>query len=179
MLASFSVELSMADCKNCGVAFHPELPSCPVCGRMRDAESRRRTRFWFLINTCAVTFVAAVVLLRTISGGEVLVGMSSADCAAASNLAAQTRSTVFMLEGNQEAGEADLLSLSRAWGDLAANYTPGKYSWSTSGLEHNWLDRMSIATEQLAEGQLTNLEGAAAPERYVVELSRLLPRYCS
>lgn len=169
----------MTNCKHCGVAFHPELPSCPVCGRMRDAESRRRTRFWFLINTFAVTFVATVVLLRTISGGEVLAGMSSADCAAASNLAAQTRSTVFMLEGNPNAGQADLIALSRAWGALAENYTPGKYSWSTSGLEHNWLDRMSIATAQLAEGRLTNLEGAAAPDRYVVELTRLLPRYCS
>lgn len=168
----------MSNCHRCGVPFHPELPSCPVCGTTREREAKRRGKFWFLVNTVAVSFVALVVLTRTLTGGAA-VGMSAEDCSAAKNLAAETRNVVFALEGNEEAGRSQLVRISGTWAELAANYTPGKYSWSTSGLEHNWLDRLSLATAQLANGDEVSAEGATDPKRYVVELTRLLPRYCS
>ena len=169
----------MSNCARCGVAFHPELPSCPVCGTTRAREANRRRKFWFLINTIAVSSVAAVVLIRTLTGGEVLAGMSPADCSVAKNLAAETRNVVFALEGNEELGRQELFELSDTWAEIAARYTPGKYSWSTSGLEHNWLDRMSLATAELAVGETVSTEGVSDPKRYVIELTRLLPRYCS
>jgi uncharacterized OB-fold protein len=168
----------MSNCSRCGVPFHPEITKCPVCGELREREKARRNKLWFLVNTLAVSFVAMVVLVRTLSAGEIQIGMSSADCEIAKDLVVQTRSVVTQLESTASAPEA-LAVISLSWGNLAEHYTPGKYSWSSSGLEHNWLQRLAVSSAGLASGEQIATEGQDDPAKYVIELTRLLPRYCS
>lgn len=168
----------MTNCSRCGVPFHPEITTCPVCGQLRERERARKNKLWFLVNTIAVSFVATVALVRTLTAGEIQIGMTEADCQLAKDLVVQTRSVVAELENTESAPEA-LAEISVSWGNLAEHYTPGKYSWSSSGLEHNWLRRLAVSSAGLASGKQIATEGQDDPARYVIELTRLLPRYCS
>lgn len=168
----------MSNCSRCGVSFHPEIAKCPVCGQLREREKARRNKLWFLVNTIAVSFVATVVLVRTLSAGEMQIGMSAEDCAVAKDLVVQTRTVVSQLS-NSDSAPSELADISLSWGSLAEHYTPGKFSWSSSGLEHNWLQRLATSSAGLASGGQIATEGEEDPARYIIELTRLLPRYCS
>ena len=168
----------MGTCKSCGVNFHPELTACPVCGEVPRGERIRRRRFGFLLNSAAATIVATFLLVNTLSA-EARVGMRPADCQLSREMAQQTRNALRAYENKDEDGSAQLLEVSAEWARLASGYTPGKYSWSATGLEHNWLDRLSKATRELATGGAVSAEGMADSSQYVRELTFLLPRYCS
>lgn len=169
----------MSACSRCGVSFHPEIPSCPLCGEVRQRESVRRKKLRYFLNTFAFTAVAGVVLLRLLTVGEVQVGMSASDCQEAVRLAESTRYAVDSLESDFRRGVVELNQVSEGWASLAANYVPGKYSWSTSGREHNWLERLALSTSSLAKGEELNTEEVSDPHEYVTDLTRLLPRFCS
>lgn len=169
----------MSSCLRCGVSFHPELPKCPVCGQVRAREEIRRRKLWYLTNTLAVSFVALLVGVRAITGGEIQVGMSESDCSQARTLAEETRFALESLRSDQERAFQELEEVSQGWGVLAGNYVPGKYSWSTSGREHNWLERLALSTSQLATGVQVSAEEADNPVKYISELTRLYPRFCS
>lgn len=169
----------MSACSRCGVSFHPEIPTCPLCGQLRQRESFRRKKLLYLANTFAFSAVGVVVLLRLLTGGDVQVGMSASDCQAAMRLAESTRYAIDSLESDYQRGVLELNEVSVAWANLANNYVPGKYSWSTSGREHNWLERLAQSTSNLASGQELNTEDVADPTKYVTDLTRLLPRFCS
>ena len=169
----------MSACSRCGVTFHPELPSCPVCGQVRAREQSKRRKLWYLTNTILVSFVALVVGMRAITGGEIQVGMSESDCTQARLLAEETRYALESLSSDQERAAIELQAVSQGWSNLAGNYVPGKYSWSTSGREHNWLERLASSTSQLAVGEKVNVEEVENPVKYVSELTRLYPRFCS
>lgn len=169
----------MAACPRCGVTFHPELPKCPVCGQMREREKNNRRKLWYLTNTILVSFVAVVVGMRAITGGEIQVGMSESDCSEARALAEETRYALESLSSDKERATKELQAVSQAWSGLAENYVPGKYSWSTSGREHNWLERLASSTSQLASGGEVKVEETDNPIKYISELTRLYPRFCS
>lgn len=169
----------MSACSRCGVSFHPEIPACPLCGEIRQRESARRKKLLYLLNTFAFSAVAGVLLLRLLTVGEVQVGMSPSDCQAAMRLAESTRYAVDSLESDYYRGVLELNEVSEAWANLANNYVPGKYSWSTSGREHNWLERLALSTSSLASGEKVNTEDISDPNKYITDLTRLLPRFCS
>lgn len=169
----------MSPCSRCGITFHPELSKCPVCGQVRANEATRRRKLWYLTNTILVSFVAVVVGMRAITGGEIQVGMSESDCSQARVLAEETRYALESLSSDKDRATKELQAVSQAWSGLAANYVPGKYSWSTSGREHNWLERLASSTSQLASGGEVKVEEIDNPIKYVSELTRLYPRFCS
>ncbi len=169
----------MSACSRCGLSFHPEIPSCPLCGEVRQRESSRRKKLLYFLNTFACSAVAGVILLRLLTVGEVQVGMSPNDCNAAMRLAESTRYAVNSLDSDYQRGILELTEVSQAWRNLADNYVPGKYSWSTSGREHNWLERLALSTGSLASGEEINTEDVSDPKKYVTDLTRLLPRFCS
>lgn len=169
----------MSNCSRCGVGFHPEISLCPVCGQMRPNELARRRKLLYFINTFAFTAVAVVVGLRLLTAPEIQVGMSSADCNAARQLAEETRFAISDLNNNPLRATIELAEVSTGWSELANNYVPGKYSWSTSGLEHSWLERLSLTTISLSVGEDVKPEGNLDPARYVIDLTRLVPRFCS
>ena len=169
----------MSRCARCGVVYHPELTNCPLCGSMRSKERERRRRLGFLINTIAVSFVATVVLWRTAIAPDVQIGMSSTDCQSAQELVKQTRYAIESISSDQDRAVAELTAVSERWGELAGRYVPGKYSWSSTGHEHNWLERLSDSTYQLSVGGEVRVEEVDDPRQYVVELTKLYPRYCS
>lgn len=171
--------MSMSACSRCGVTFHPELPKCPVCGQIRAREQSKRRKLWYLANTIAVTFVAVVVGARALTGGDIQVGMSESDCTQARALAEETRYALDSLSSDQERAKRELEEASQGWRMLAGNYVPGKYSWSTSGREHNWLERLALSTSQLATGSQVKVEQVDNPVKYVSELTKLYPRFCS
>ena len=165
------------NCNFCGSEFHPELSACPSCGTKTPREARRRNRLLYLVNTLLVATLALGVLVSAVGEANARTGMTSADCAVASELSLKTRAAVLALEGDPEAMD-ELRELSEQWSALSENYTPGKFSWSTSGLEHNWLQRMGIVTLELANGEEVSIEQGLNPNGYIERLSRLLPRYC-
>lgn len=165
-------------CNVCGEGFHPELSACPACGTETPREAHRRSRFLYLINTVLVSAVALGVMVTAVGGAQAQTGMTATDCNLSRDLTIQTRAAVLALEGDL-AARGRLQEISIQWQMLAENYTPGKFSWSTTGLEHNWLQRMGTATGQLASGDPVNVEGEGDPKNYLEALSRLLPRYCS
>lgn len=169
----------MSSCLRCGVSFHPELPKCPVCGQVLAREEIKRRKLWYLTNTLVVSFVALVVGTRAITGGEIQVGMSESDCSQARTLAEETRYALDSLASDQERAIQELEEVSQGWELLAGNYVPGKYSWSTAGWEHNWLERLALSTSQLANGDQVSVEEVDNPVKYVSELTRLYPRFCS
>ena len=169
----------MSRCARCGVVYHPELTSCPLCGSMRSKEKERRRKLGFLVNTLAVSFVATVILWRTLIAGDVQVGMSQTDCQSAQELVKQTRYAIESISSDTERATLELTSVSEKWGEMASRYVPGKYSWSSSGREHNWLERLSDSTYQLAVGGEVRVEEIEDPREYVLELTKLYPRYCS
>jgi hypothetical protein len=105
--------------------------------------------------------------------------MSESDCSQARTLAEETRYALDSLASDQERAIQELEEVSQGWGLLAGNYVPGKYSWSTSGREHNWLERLALSTSQLATGVQVSVEEVDNPVKYVSELTRLYPRFCS
>lgn len=169
----------MTNCSRCGVQFHPEISACPVCGQVREAVQARRRKLKYLVNTFLFSSVAVIVLLRTLTAGDVPVGMTSADCNQARVVAEQTRFAVDSLANDKDRGVSELSKVSDAWFQLATNYTPGKYSWSSSGREHNWLERLATSTASLAAGEPLATEQIPDSSKYVVELTRLLGRFCS
>ncbi len=171
--------MSMSACSRCGVTFHPEIAKCPVCGQVRAREENKRRRLWYLANTLLVTFVALVVGFRAITGGEIQVGMSDTDCTQARSLAEETRYALESLNSDRARAITELEKVSQEWSNLASNYVPGKYSWSTSGREHNWLERLASSTNALARGDQVKVEAVDNPVKYVSELTRLFPRFCS
>lgn len=169
----------MSACSRCGVTFHPELAKCPLCGQLRSREQAKRRKLLYLTNTIVVSFVALVVGFRAITGGEIQVGMSQSDCSQARLLAEETRYALDSLSSDQQRAAEELKKVSEGWSLLASNYVPGKYSWSTSGREHNWLERLATSTNQLATGGEVNVEAIDTPVKYVAELTKLYPRFCS
>lgn len=161
------------------MGFHPEIATCPVCGQVRPREIAKRKKLRYFINTFAFTAVALIVGIRLITASDVQVGMSQTDCNTARKLAEETRIAISDLNNDPVRANVELGKVSDEWAELANNYVPGKYSWSTSGLEHNWLERLSLSTESIAQGESINSEGNLEPARYVVDLTRLLPRFCS
>ncbi len=169
----------MSACERCGATFHPEIQACPVCGVVRPREKAKRQKLWYITNTVLVSFVATVVVFRTLSGPEIQIGMSESDCSQARTLAEETRYAIESLSSDQARASEELAKVSAGWESLAANYVPGKYSWSTSGREHNWLERLAISTGALAKGEKIEVEQIQDPAKYVSELTKLYPRFCS
>lgn len=159
--------------------FHPELHTCPVCGQIRPKDAQRRNRLWYLVNTVLVSFVALVVAARAIAAGDVQVGMTPEDCQVARTLAVQTRELVQDLEADPERARADLAEISIKWRTMSQNYVPGKFSWSTSGREHNWLERLADSSDSVASGEPVRFEEIEDVNKYLVELTKLHPRFCS
>lgn len=166
-------------CRRCGVPMHPDLTKCEVCGELTAIESKRRSRLLYLTNTFAISAVAVAVVVRTLTAGDIAVGMSQSDCQQIQSLTKETRYAVESLSSDQERAVLELEQVSEQWLALSENYVPGKYSWSTSGLEHNWLQRLALATDDLATGKEPEVEGELDPKAYVIELVKLSPRFCS
>ena len=169
----------MNKCQRCGVPYHPDLTRCPLCRTLSRTESGRRTKLFYLANTIAVSLVAGVILVRALTTSEIAVGMTPSDCQVAQQVAKETRFGVESLASDPERGLSELAEVAASWEELAANYTPGKYSWSTSGLEHGWLERLALSTRALSTGDNVAIEGdAESAEEYVLDLTRLVPRFC-
>ena len=166
-------------CRRCGLPMHPDLTKCEVCGELTATESKRRTRLFYLTNTVAISAVALAVVVRTLTAGDIAVGMSQTDCQQIQSLTKETRYAVESLSSDPDRAVLELEQVSEQWLALSENYVPGKYSWSTSGLEHNWLQRLASATDDLATGQEPEIEGGLDPKAYVIELVKLSPRFCS
>ena len=170
----------MSNCGRCGINYHPELSACPLCDTRSEKEETRRTKLWFLTNTILVSFVAMVVLVRAVAGGEVAVGMTQLDCQSAQVLVKETRYAVQSLASDKERGMNELVSVADKWTEMSERYTPGKHSWSASGLEHNWLQRLGQTSQAIATGEDVQIESdALSGEAYLLELTKLYPRYCS
>ena len=106
-------------------------------------------------------------------------GMSQTDCQQIQGLTKETRYAVESLSSDPERAVMELEAVSEQWRVLSEHYVPGKFSWSTSGLEHNWLQRLASATNSLAAGEAAEVENQLNPEAYVIELVKLAPRFCS
>ena len=168
-----------SNCKRCGLPMHPDLVKCEVCGELTAKEQRRKTKLFSLASTVSISAVALVVIVRTLTAGDIAVGMSQSDCEHIQNLTKETRYAVESLASDPERAVTELTNASNEWFELSENYVPGKFSWSTSGLEHNWLQRLANATADLAEGQEPEVEGELDPRAYVLELVKLSPRFCN
>lgn len=169
----------MNKCQRCGVPYHPDLTRCPLCRTLSRTESRRRTKLFYLANTIAVGLVAGVILARALTSSEIAVGMTQSDCLAVDRIAKETRYGIESLASDRVRGMEELASVAIRWEELAANYTPGKYSWSTTGLEHSWLERLAMSTKALANGEVVAVEGdSESEEDYVLDLTRMVPRFC-
>jgi hypothetical protein len=169
----------VSGCRRCGLPMHPDLTKCEVCGETTASESNRRNRLFFSINTIAISFVAIAVVVRTLTAGDIAVGMSQSDCQHIQTLTKQTRYAVESLSSDPERAVVELANSSSNWLELSEKYVPGKFSWSTSGLEHNWLERLASATGALSMGETPEVEGELDPKAYVLELVKLAPRFCS
>lgn len=169
----------MNKCQRCGVPYHPDLTRCPLCRTLSRTESRRRTKLFYVANTIAVSLVAGVILVRALTSSEIAVGMTPSDCQVVEQLAQETRYGVESLASDPERGKLELSAVATRWDELASNYTPGKYSWSTSGSEHGWLERLATVTTSLASGEAAKVEDGLDPSEYAIELVKLAPRYCS
>ena len=166
-------------CRRCGLPMHPDLTKCEVCGELTPTESTRRNRLFYITNTVAISAVALVIVVRTLTAGDVAVGMSQTDCQQIQGLTKETRYAVESLSSDPERAVMELEAVSEQWRVLSEHYVPGKFSWSTSGLEHNWLQRLASATNSLAAGEAAEVENQLNPEAYVIELVKLAPRFCS
>lgn len=166
-------------CNRCGLPMHPDLVKCEVCGELVAREQKNRSRLFSLGTTISVSLVAVAVIVRTLTSGDVAIGMSQSDCIQIQSLAKQTRYAVDSLSSDLERAEIELHEVSQGWETLSQNYVPGKYSWSTSGLEHRWLERLAIVTKELAQGSSSVVEDGLEPTAYAMELLRLKPRFCS
>ena len=169
----------MSKCARCGISYHPELSACPLCDTRSEKEEVRRSKLWFLTNTIVVSFVALVVLVRVVASGDIAVGMTQTDCQSAQVLVKETRYAVSSLASDKERGIAELNAVSTKWTEMSERYTPGKHSWSASGLEHNWLQRLGETSYAIANGEAPRIESdALTGEAYLLELTKLYPRYC-
>ena len=166
-------------CRRCGLPMHPDLTKCEVCGELTLKEQKRKARLFSLASTVSISAVAIVVIVRTLTAGDIAVGMSQSDCQQIQTLTKETRYAVESLSSDRERATQELTGVSMEWKQLSENYVPGKFSWSTSGLEHNWLQRLASATGSLAEGEVPAVENELKPEAYVIELVKLAPRFCS
>lgn len=166
-------------CRRCGLPMHPDLTKCEVCGELTLKEQKRKARLFSLASTISISAVAIVVIVRTLTAGDVAVGMSQSDCQQIQSLTKETRYAVESLSSDQDRAINELTAVSLEWQELSENYVPGKFSWSTSGLEHNWLQRLAHATGSLASGEAPEVENELNPEAYVIELVKLSPRFCS
>lgn len=170
----------MSKCARCGVSYHPELSACPLCDTRSEREEARRSKLWFLTNTIVVSFVALVVLVRAVSSSDLAVGMTQTDCQSAQVLVKETRYALQSLASDRERGISELAAVGTKWTEMSERYTPGKHSWSASGLEHNWLQRMGETATAIASGAEPRIESdALTGEAYLLELTKLYPRYCS
>jgi len=170
---------AMSKCARCGIPYHPELATCPLCNTRSAKEEARRSKLWFLTNTIAVSFVALVVLVRAVTSADIAVGMTQTDCQSAQVLLKETRYAVQSLASDQERGIAELSAVGAKWTEMSERYTPGKHSWSASGLEHNWLQRLGETSTSIANGEEPKIESdALTAEAYLLELTKLYPRYC-
>ena len=169
----------MSKCPRCGIPYHPELSACPLCDTRSEREEQRQSKLWFLTNTLAVSFVALVVLVRVFTSGDIAVGMTQTDCQSAQALVKETRYAVQSLASDKERGISELSAVGVKWTEMSERYTPGKHSWSASGLEHNWLQRLGETSTAIANGQEPKIESdALTGEAYLLELTKLYPRYC-
>lgn len=170
----------MSKCARCGITYHPELSACPLCDTKSAKEEARRSKLWFLTNTLAVSFVAIVVLVRVVASGDIAVGMTQTDCQSAQVLVKETRYALQSLSSDKERGISELEAVGAKWTEMSERYTPGKHSWSASGLEHNWLQRMGETATAISLGEEPKIESdALTGEAYLLELTKLYPRYCS
>ena len=170
----------MNRCQRCGVPYHPDLVRCPLCRTLTKNEAAKRSRFLYLANTIAVSLVAAVVAVRALTAPDQAAGMTPTDCSAVSELSEQTRFSIELLASDGELATAQLSELSEKWFQVSQNYVPGKFSWSTSGPEHGWLERMGQVTAGIASGEPVPLDdGFDSPIDYADELLRVSYRFCS
>jgi predicted nucleic acid-binding Zn ribbon protein len=166
-------------CNRCGLPMHPDLVKCQVCGELISSEQRNRSKFFSFGTTISISLVAVAVIARTLTAGDVAIGMSQSDCLQIQSLVKETRYAVESLTSDSERAEIELNEVSQGWGTLSQNYVPGKYSWSTSGLEHRWLERLATVTKELAQGSGSVVEDDLEPSAYAIELLKLKPRFCS
>lgn len=166
-------------CTRCGLPMHPDLVKCEVCGELTAKEQRRKSKLFSLASTVSISAVAVVVIVRTLTAGDIAVGMSQSDCEHIQNLTKETRYAVESLSSDPERAVTELTNASNEWFELSEHYVPGKFSWSTSGLEHNWLQRLADVTGSLAAGQPPEVENGLNPEAYAIELVKLSPRFCN
>lgn len=158
---------------------HPDLIKCEVCGELISREKKNRSRLLSLGTTISISLVAVAVIVRTLTSGDVAIGMSQSDCLQIQSLVKETRYAVESLSSDSERAEIELNEVSQGWETLSQNYVPGKYSWSTSGLEHRWLERLATVTKELAQGSRSVVEDGLEPSAYAIELLKLKPRFCS
>lgn len=170
----------MNRCHRCGVPYHPDLVKCPLCRTLSRNESAKRRRFLYFTNTVAVSLVAAVVIVRVLTSPEQAAGMTQTDCVSVSQLSEQTRFSLELLTSDEELAKSQLSDLSKKWVQVSENYVPGKFSWSTSGPEHGWLERVGQVTAAISLGEEIAIDDSAdsLPE-YAVELMKVSYRFCS
>lgn len=168
-----------ARCNRCGLQMHPDLIKCEVCGELISREKKNRSRLLSLGTTISISLVAVAVIVRTLTSGDVAIGMSQSDCLQIQSLVKETHYAVESLSSDLGRAERELAQVSQAWEELSEHYVPGKYSWSTSGLEHRWLERLAIVTKELAQGNSSLVEDDLEPAAYAIELLRLKPKFCS
>ena len=109
---------AMSKCARCGIHYHPELTTCPLCNTRSAKEEARRSKLWFLTNTIAVSFVALVVLVRAVTSADIAVGMTQTDCQSAQVLLKETRYAVQSLASDQERGIAELSAVGAKWTEM-------------------------------------------------------------
>lgn len=72
-----------------------------------------------MANTILVSFVALVVGVRAITGGEIQVRMSESDCSQARALAEETRFALESLSSDKNRATKELQEVSLEWSELA------------------------------------------------------------
>lgn len=170
----------MNRCQRCGIPYHPDSVRCPLCRTLSKSEAKRRNRWFYLTNTILTTLVATIVVARVLTSGEAAIGMTPGDCQQVSTLREETVFALESLTTEPDAARERLLAISESWSGLAAGYVPGKFSWSTAGPEHGWLERVAQVSMAIATGKAADVEGDfTAPEKYLLELLRLEYRYCT
>lgn len=170
----------MNRCQRCGIPYHPDSVRCPLCRTLSRSEAKKRSKWFFLTNTLLTTFVATIVLVRVLTSPDAAIGMTQGDCRSVSSLREETAFALESLTTEPDIARERLLAISESWHGLAEGYVPGKFSWSTAGPEHGWLERVAEVSMAIATATSVEVEGEfASPEEYLVELLRLEYRFCS
>ena len=168
----------MRKCSKCGLDLHPDQIRCELCGELGKKEKRNLKGWVYNTFQFGIIFGLALVLTRVVSG-DAQVGLSDIECSEIKALAAETRQVLTDVEYGNEPALASMLSIADEWQAKADNQVAGKYSWSDAGREHDWLQRLADATRAVGGRGVTTIDTEGLElENYLLELTKLSPRYC-